>query len=53
MYINRDEDIQSIVLLPDSTVLIILLCCIVAHDKCILGQFLEEAFRGCAVDVKV
>lgn len=53
MYINRDEDIQTIVLLPDFTILIILLCCIVTHDECILGQFLEEAFRGCAVDVEV
>jgi hypothetical protein len=38
---------------PDSPLIIVFLCCVMAHDKCILREFLEKAFWGCAVDIEV
>jgi hypothetical protein len=52
-YINGDGNIQSIMRRPHFPIVIKFLCCIVAHHQRVLGQFLEEAFGCCAVDVKV
>jgi hypothetical protein len=52
-YINRYEDIQPIMLGPHFRVIIVLLCCVMADHERIFGQFLEEAFGCCAVDVEV
>ena len=38
---------------PDSPLVVVLLCCVLAHYECILGEFLEEALWGCAVDIEV
>jgi hypothetical protein len=43
-YINRDEDIQPIMLGPHFPIIIVLLCCVVAYYERIFGKFLEEAF---------
>ena len=48
-----NKDIQSIMLLPHLQVIVEFLGAVMAHHKRIFGEFLEEAFRCRAVDIKV
>jgi hypothetical protein len=52
-YINRNEHIQPVVLGPRLRVLIVLFCRVMADYKRVFRKLLEEAFRRCAIDVKV
>ena len=52
-YINGNEDIEPIMLRPDSPLIVVFLCCVLAHDECILRELLKKTFWGCAVDIEV
>ncbi len=52
-YINRDQDVQPIMLRPRLPILIEFLRIIMSHNQRILRQLLEEAFGRRAVDVEV
>lgn len=51
-YVNGDEDVDALVLLPCIRPVIPLLTGVVTDNQSALGQLLEEAFRGRAVDVE-
>jgi hypothetical protein len=38
-YINRDEDIQPVMLGPHLGLVIVLLCCVMAYYKRVFGEF--------------
>lgn len=52
-YIDRDEDIESIMLRPAVYVVVPFLCCVVPDYEGVFGEFLEETLGVCAVDVEV
>jgi hypothetical protein len=51
-YVDGDKDINTLVLLPRPCSVVPFFTRVVTHDEGSLGELLEEAFRGGAVDVE-
>lgn len=52
-YIDRNVNIDSIMLRPSPDIVVPFLRNVMAYDESILGELLEEAFWLCALDVEV
>lgn len=52
-YIDRDVDVNAIMRNPRPPLLVVLLGCVVAYHEGILGELLDKAFGGYAIDVEV